>query len=745
MSEALVRLLLLSLAGSLLALLLYLLQPLLKRMVTRRILYVLWVIVMVRMVVPVGVASIGTGALIPAPSPTPSITQPAVTRAPTTPVSTKAPTPTQPIATVTAAPTKTAATPTPAGSGIIGGGTATGGGRIAVLFTSVSEAVDRIVRSVRDSVTPLSAVLLGAWLLGALTSLSGVSVRHRRILREILREAHPASTEDVALLDACRTEFGIRQPVEMVRAASVPTPILSGIRRPLLCLPEREFMAEELKLVLQHEMMHLKHHDLLVKRIAHWVCAIHWFNPSVYLIRHELSQAAELACDESVSARLEKADRKRYGEVLLQQAAQRPYSPYSGTQALSESGRRLRQRLRVIAQMQAAPRRKRVAGLAALLLLLVMPLPQFAPIALTGCAAVTPTATVAPNPSPTPVEEPSPTVTFVSSPTPAATQSTAIVHSIEYLDIHGVTQTVSITTSGEPGSESIVAHSEEISRLHATYDPDLFILEFNETLMAYLLDRKTWTLRYFIAQWDGHALEDVVEGGMKNQKDGYSLYLASDLLMAPDGSGFVYYTNWKTAFEDTMTASRGQQRYFDLKTGSDTLVLEGGFQIGWSSDGRFYLYDYACILFGFEPVSFTTTRLVSIGTELFVSTRILGDTLLFGRSEGGIARLDLGTLVVETIPTLKDYPYKDIDFGFSDPLMPDSALFRIELPGYPAKRLCLIRDEGRFVCFYDPPTGKEISTYAFKTPDTLLIGLEEKVDPSAKSKIEVSIQSMKTS
>ena len=369
---------------------------------------------------------------------------------------------------------------------------------------------------------------------------------------------------------------------------------------------------------------------------------------------------------------------------------------------------------------------------------------------LSGCAVPTGSTLVTPVSSPTPIEEPTPSVTLaptptlVPTPTIFATQSPSNVHSVEYIDIHGEKQTVSITTSGEPGSESIVAHSEEISKLHATYDPDLFVLEFNETLMTYLLDRRTWTLQYFVAQWDGHALEDVVEGGMKNQNEGYSLYLASDLQMDPDGSGFIYYTNWKTAFEDTLTAGRGQQRYFDLKTGIDSLVLEGGIQIGWLNGGRFYLYDHTCMLYGFELVDAKTTMLVSIGSELFVSTRILGNALLFGRTAGGVARLDLKTLEIETIPTLKDYPYKDIDFGFTDPLAPDTALFRIKLPGYAEKRLCLIREEGRFVRFYDPPTGKTVTSSAFVTVDALSIGLEDKSDPTVKSKIEVSIQDMKT-
>jgi hypothetical protein len=50
---------------------------------------------------------------------------------------------------------------------------------------------------------------------------------------------------------------------------------------------------------------------------------------------------------------------------------------------------------------ERAPRHRRIAGLTALLLLLVVPLPQFAPIALTGCATPTVSPDTSPDPSPT--------------------------------------------------------------------------------------------------------------------------------------------------------------------------------------------------------------------------------------------------------------------------------------------------------------------------------------------------------
>jgi len=71
-------------------------------------------------------------------------------------------------------------------------------------------------------------------------------------------------------------------------------------------------------------------------------------------------------------------------------------------------------RVLYISQKESAPRRKRVAGLLALLLLLVVPLPQFAPFTLTGCAAPTgsPTPSASPSATNTPTAGPSVTSGF---------------------------------------------------------------------------------------------------------------------------------------------------------------------------------------------------------------------------------------------------------------------------------------------------------------------------------------------
>ena len=61
----------------------------------------------------------------------------------------------------------------------------------------------------------------------------------------------------------------------------IETPFLCGMVRPILVVPES--MAETIdEKVLLHEMLHLKHHDVLVNFLLHLLQALNWFNPFVY-------------------------------------------------------------------------------------------------------------------------------------------------------------------------------------------------------------------------------------------------------------------------------------------------------------------------------------------------------------------------------------------------------------------------------------------------------------------------------
>ena len=61
---------------------------------------------------------------------------------------------------------------------------------------------------------------------------------------------------------------------------------VSGVGRPTIWLPEEAletWTSTDLRNVLIHEMMHLRHHDIAANWFLVMVRAIHWFNPLVHL------------------------------------------------------------------------------------------------------------------------------------------------------------------------------------------------------------------------------------------------------------------------------------------------------------------------------------------------------------------------------------------------------------------------------------------------------------------------------
>ena len=132
------------------------------------------------------------------------------------------------------------------------------------------------------------------------------------------RRNRAANAEETAQL---RELCGSRRAPRLYRNPLAATPMLFGVFRPAIILPDREYTAEQLRAVLLHELTHLRRKDILVKWLSVIACAVHWFNPIVWFVRREIDRACELACDESVVRNLDEDGKQNYGETLLYVAA----------------------------------------------------------------------------------------------------------------------------------------------------------------------------------------------------------------------------------------------------------------------------------------------------------------------------------------------------------------------------------------------------------------------------------------
>lgn len=277
--------------------------PLLGRRFTAKWRYWAWLLIAVRLLLPVGITL-----------PQPVVTLPQPQGEFTYPVSREEPAPTEPapvgdpiqvvpgaaendpyqqIEAGTTAPTgPSAETPKPAEPAI----TPTPAGTRSI---PVMEAVGWCWAA--------GTALFLLWQLGSYLALRAKLSRSRR----------PLTDEAIlAVLQKESAAAGRQKPLPVYTAA-VGSPMIVGAIKPTLLLPEMELSTEQLSLVFRHELIHYRRRDIWYKLLLMLANAIHWFNPMVWLMVYAADRDLELSCDEAVVAGRDEAYREEYGRCLL--------------------------------------------------------------------------------------------------------------------------------------------------------------------------------------------------------------------------------------------------------------------------------------------------------------------------------------------------------------------------------------------------------------------------------------------
>ncbi len=346
MKEMLCMILSLSLGGTALAAVLMLLQRVMKMRLPAGFAYYAWLLVLLRFVLPLP-------GLLPA-------------------AETAAPRPAEPLPVVTAYPV------TPGADGFAprsysdhnASGYTFGTEELlpgtAAVVTEEKDAFDpaALWEAARPVLTSWS---FWGWLYlaGAGLSLLRYGVGYVRFRRALGSTFQPARESDRLVLEALNPT---PWPA-LVRSRAVRTPMLFGLLRPVIVLPDRGYDEGMLRGILRHELTHYRRGDLAYKWFAVLVSCLHWFNPFLAIFRREIDRACELSCDERLLRRMDRDEKQHYGELLLTLAADRPLPGSVVAMSFATEKRNLKERLLQIMKYKNRGRAGLALALAAILLL----------------------------------------------------------------------------------------------------------------------------------------------------------------------------------------------------------------------------------------------------------------------------------------------------------------------------------------------------------------------------------------
>ena len=127
-------------------------------------------------------------------------------------------------------------------------------------------------------------------------------------------------------------------------SGAVKSPCLAGLI-PAVYLTEDVLQADEAELILRHELTHLRHLDFLWSLCRTAAVTVYWWNPFIWLAAICPKRDAELACDEAVAAKLPERERLAYARAILAQAPRK-------TAALSLAGPPVKERILFLTKKQ---------------------------------------------------------------------------------------------------------------------------------------------------------------------------------------------------------------------------------------------------------------------------------------------------------------------------------------------------------------------------------------------------------
>ncbi|MDE6944836.1 MAG: M56 family metallopeptidase [Lachnospiraceae bacterium] len=331
MSEIIKLILSLSLSGTALIILLLLFRPLYRSRLSKKWQYYIWLVVIWRLLLPITLQTSLTGNLIlTAEQILPGIT-------------TSAPLPQD---TGSSSPGNISNVKSDSGQS----GRIQNGQQPAAPLPDADAAAMADAENAIDRPVSAGTLVFALWLITALLLLMRKITIYQSFRKYI--DAGCIPLNDMQLLECFGRiieENHIKSSLDLYTNSLVSSPLLIGLFRPRIILPDTNLSERDFYYTVLHELVHYRRRDMLYKWLMQFTLCVHWFNPFVYLMKNEVNQLCELSCDERVVELIPENARISYGDTLLNAAAVGgSYKDTLASVTLHESKELLKRRLDAI-------------------------------------------------------------------------------------------------------------------------------------------------------------------------------------------------------------------------------------------------------------------------------------------------------------------------------------------------------------------------------------------------------------
>lgn len=203
-----------------------------------------------------------------------------------------------------------------------------------------------------DETFSFYTILLYIWLAGIIILSFTTIIMNRRLLLYIKKQ--PVITEQriIKIFKNCKQSMSVQQDIPLLLAGKISSPTVFGFIRPkvLLSIVHMKVLDEQqLRYIFHHELAHIKRRDVGVNWLIHGLLILNWFNPILWYAYSCMREDQELACDAFALTFIDPEEQIAYGHTII--SLLEHYSSYyqvPGLANLSRNKRTLKRRILMI-------------------------------------------------------------------------------------------------------------------------------------------------------------------------------------------------------------------------------------------------------------------------------------------------------------------------------------------------------------------------------------------------------------
>ncbi|HDR8156275.1 TPA: methicillin resistance protein [Bacillus cereus] len=179
-------------------------------------------------------------------------------------------------------------------------------------------------------------ILLYVWLLGVLFLSFSIIIVNRRLYVYLHKQSVITDERVLRIFENCKEVMSIKRDISLLLAGKIPSPTLLGYIRPRILLCERHIEQldnKQLRFIFYHELAHFKRKDVGINWLMYSLLILNWFNPILWYAYYAMREDQEIACDALALTFIGHKEKLAYGHTII--TLLEHYSNYNQTPSLA--------------------------------------------------------------------------------------------------------------------------------------------------------------------------------------------------------------------------------------------------------------------------------------------------------------------------------------------------------------------------------------------------------------------------